>query len=143
MSEHPSRSTISLQHTTTHPPHCNTVQRTATHCNTSLAHIIRAPLAGHHITARHCKTLQDTATQELLTLLARPSRSTISPQDTDHTATHCNTLQHKSNSHCQSTPHGTPYHFKTLQHTATHCNTLQHKSSSHCQSAPHGAPCHQ
>ena len=32
-----------------------------------------------------------------------------------HTATHCNTLQHTATTHCNS-----------LQHTATHCNTLQH-----------------
>ena len=42
--------------------------------------------------------------------------------DLQHTATHCNTLQHVicvcndwSATHCN-----------TLQHTATHCNTLQH-----------------
>jgi len=34
-----------------------------------------------------------------------------------HTATHCNALQHS--------------HFNTLQHTAAHCNTLQH-TATHC-----------
>ena len=36
-----------------------------------------------------------------------------------HTATHCNTLQHQCIMDCRS-------HCNTLQHTATHCNTLQH-----------------
>ena len=43
-------------------------------------------------------------------------------QDTlQHTATHCNTLQHTEvdTSGCRT-------HCNTLQHTATHCNTLQH-----------------
>ena len=37
-----------------------------------------------------------------------------------HTATHCNTLQHTA-----ITLQHTATHCNTLQHTATHCNTLQ------------------
>jgi len=42
-----------------------------------------------------------------------------------HTATHCNTLQHAlqhTATHCSTLPH-TATHCNTLQHTATHCNT--------------------
>ena len=38
-----------------------------------------------------------------------------------HTAIHCNTLQHKCNTHAT--------HCNTLQHTAIHCNTLQHTAT--------------
>ena len=41
-----------------------------------------------------------------------------------HTATHCNTLQHYTQSHCNTLQH-TATHCNTLQHTATHRNTLQ------------------
>ena len=52
-----------------------------------------------------------------------------------HTATHCNTLQHTGgaarDASCRSTcwnptQCNTATHCSTLQHTATHCNTLQH-----------------
>jgi len=46
-----------------------------------------------------------------------------------HTATHCNTLQH--NTHCKTLRHLATH--STLQHTATHCNTLQHIcNTTHC-----------
>jgi len=69
-----------LQHTATH---CNTMYNTATHCSAL------------QLAATHCNTLQHTAAH----------CNTLS-----HTATHCNTLQH------------TATHCNTLQHTATHCN---------------------
>jgi len=70
-------------------PHCNTLQHTATHCNT-------LQLEARH-TAPHCNTLQHTATHcNALQLEARhtaPHRNTL-----QHTATHCNlrrdTLHH-------------------------------------------------
>ena len=48
-----------------------------------------------------------------------------------HTATHCNTLQHTatlSNMHMDHHNYMNTIrlHCNTLQHTATHCNTLQH-----------------
>ena len=49
-----------------------------------------------------------------------------------HTATHCNTLQHTA-IHCNTLQH-TATHCNTLRHTATHCNTLntlQH-TATHC-----------
>ena len=60
-----------------------------------------------------------------------------------HTATHCNTLQH---THCNTLRRpvdvrlgappmsrftATATHCNTLQHTATHCNTLHH-TATHC-----------
>jgi len=45
-----------------------------------------------------------------------------------HTATHCNTLQHTA-THAYG-GHAQP-HCNTLQHTATYCNTLQH-TATHC-----------
>jgi len=43
--------------------------------------------------------------------------------DSQHAATHCNTLQYTA-THCITLQH-TATHCNTLQHTATHCNTLQ------------------
>ena len=44
-----------------------------------------------------------------------------------HTATHCNTLQHRVYSVWVCSLVST--HCNTLQHTATHCNTLQHTAT--------------
>jgi len=62
-----------------------------------------------------------------------------------HTATHCNTLQHTA--HCTTLlPSGCPAtHCNTLYHTATHCNTLQHTAlpsgcpATHCTTLYHTA----
>ena len=56
----------------------------------------------------HCNTLQHIATH----CNAAWSTPCSTLQHTQHTATHCNTLQN------------TATHCNTLQHTATHCNTL-------------------
>jgi len=48
----------------------------------------------------------------------------------NHTATHCNTLQHTA-IHCCSLRQERKVWIITLQHTATHCNTLQH-TATHC-----------
>ena len=82
----------------------NTLQHTATHCNTLLQR-----------TATHWKNLSETSQ---LTGLGR-ERLTL-----QHTATHCNTLQHTA-THCNTLQH-TATHCNTLQHTATYYNTLQH-----------------
>jgi hypothetical protein len=81
---------------------CNTLQHTATHCNTlqERERQQRGALLQH--TATHCSTLQHTARER-----ASAKRCFV--------ATHCNTLQH------------TATHCSTLQHTATHCNTLQER----------------
>ena len=90
----------------------NTLQHTATHCNTlhSLQH-----------TATHCNTLQHTATH------------CISLQ---HTATIFHALQHNDATHCSTLQH-TATHCNTLQHTATRCNTLQHTATPTCQALQH------
>ena len=75
----------------------------ATHCNTLTKHCKKL----HH-TAKRCNA----ATTLLLqfTLAAKISHDTL-----QHTATHCNTLQHT---------HKTLQHtHKTLQHTTPQCNT--------------------
>jgi len=54
------------QHTTTH---CNTLQHTATHCNTLFSRLLQATIFSAWHTSTHCNPLQPTAT-------------------------HCNTLQH-------------------------------------------------
>jgi len=89
--------------------HCNTLQHTATHCNT------------------HCTTLQNAATH---------CNSLLAEWHTQHTATHCNTLQHTDtatncNTHCNTLEclrtkmTAARTSGNTLQHTATHCNTLE------------------
>jgi len=52
-----------------------------------------------------------------------------------HTATHCNTLQHRifcdddRDSFVETTRSNTATHCNALQNTATHCNTLQYRVS--------------
>ena len=112
---------------------CNTLQHTATHCNT------------------HCNTLQPTATHDntrqphnqlsdsswLSTQFT--TQDTETPYNTlQHTATRCNTLQHAA-THDNTRHHtiSSPIQFcsllnllrRTLQHTATHCNTRQHMTT--------------
>jgi len=70
---------------------CDTLQHTATHCNTL-----------QHAATTHCNTLQHAATHHNVLPFVETS------------ATQCNTLQY------------TATHRNTLQHTATRCNTLQH-----------------
>jgi len=68
-----------------------------------------------------------------------------------HSATHCNTLQHTATQFICSTSQEilrkcatyaylppTATHCNTLQHTATHCNTLQH-TATHCNTLQHTA----
>jgi len=55
-----------------------------------------------------------------------------------HTATHCNTLQHTAthcNTHTSQRRNYTATHIR-LQHTATHCNTLQH-TARYCNTLQH------
>ena len=75
---------------------CNTLQHTATHCNTLQPHTYTSPCERY---APHCHTLQHTATH----------CNTL-----QHTATHCNTLQHTAATHIHMTQ-------RDMHHTATHC----------------------
>jgi len=97
----------------------NTLQHTATHCNTlQLKHVFHFRIlppstVATHI-ATHCSTLQ-------------------------HTAAHCNTLQHTA-THCNTLQH-IAVHDNTLQHTTTHCSTLLH-AATHCNILQHTiTPC--
>jgi len=113
----------------TRATHYNTLQHTATHCNTLQQQTAtrwfhktprkRYPSSRH--TAAHCNTLQHISAH----------CSTL-----QHTAARCSTLQHKA-TQCNTVQHGAT-HYNTLQHTATHiaphtathcnthCNALQH-----------------
>ena len=108
--------------------HYNTLQHTATLCNTLLLYLHiegAARISGlttltntlQH-TATHCNTLQHSAP---VCTYRRCCESRVWPLSHSHlhTATHCNTLQHTA-THMQHTT----THCNTLQHTATHCNTL-------------------
>ena len=109
--------------------HCNTLQHTATLCNT-LEQILQH-IATHCNTLQHfvtlCDTLQqilqhtatDTATRLISCKKSRSmkhSESTALHNTLQQAVTQCNTLQHTA---------------ATLQHTATYCNTLQHIAT-HC-----------
>ena len=89
--------------------HCNTLQHTATHCNTLVLTCALFQIGNtlQHTTT-HCNTMQHTATH------CNTWQHTPTLQ---HIATHCNTLQ---------------YTAEILQHTATHCTslgTLQHATT--------------
>jgi len=118
-------------------------------------------------TARHCKTLQDTAihrnTLHRNVLYIRSGLTHVSifvwlctthGSTMHHTTTHCSALQHTATycnaAHCISgarlgtRPHFymtlqyTTTHYNALQYTATHCNTLQH-TATHCNTLQHTA----
>ena len=46
-----------------------------------------------------------------------------------HTAIHCNTLQHTGTGDISTPLQYTAAHCSTLQHTAAHCSTLQHTAT--------------
>jgi len=119
---------------------CNTLQHTATHCNT-LERVWRGKGSTYvlHHTATHCNTLQ---------LVWRDKGSTYVLQ---HTATYCNVFGESKAQHmcspsqwlidtaplCNALQH-TAIRCNTLQHTATHCNTL-HYTAPHCTTLHHTA----
>jgi len=73
--------------------HCNTLQHTATHCNTPHCNTLQH-------TATHCSTWRHTATRH--TMLHHTARCCTTLQHVDE---HCNTLQHNaqhSNNKCVS-----------------------------------------
>ena len=125
--------------------HCNTLQHTATCCNTLLQHTAthchKQTWSCRVIfrTERHCNTLNHTATN-------KPGVA----ESLCRAATHCNTLQHTAAHH--SILHDTVKHCSahtwscrvivlrcsTMQHTATHCNTLHH-TAAHCNTLQHAA----
>jgi len=103
---------------------CNSLQLTATHCNThiSVDEWGNADSCVLQHAATRCKLLQHIAT--LVSLLTNEAVQILAfcmyiCYNTLQTAaiTHCNTQQLPA-AHC------------TLQHTATHCNTLQHTHTS-------------
>ena len=105
-------------------------------------------------TARHCNTLQHTATQRSTRKVWWCVSAATHCDTLQHTATHCNTLLHTAAycntlqrkdrraqyggasqlqhtaTHCNTLRHSAT-HYNTLQHTTTHCNTLQH-TATHC-----------
>ena len=116
---------------------CNTLQHSATHCNTLQTRCNTLQPAACHRQGRLHRALlwnrRQSAAYSLRwsglfcrsLLLQHPATHC----NTLHTATHCNTLQHTA-THCNALEH-TATHWNTLQHTATHCNTLQHIAT-HC-----------
>ena len=155
---------MTLQHT---GKYCNTLQHISTH---TLQHsgISLSLLTGHPsgVFARHCNTLQHTATccntlQHTATHCNIKGSLSLSTEGISlrgihimlqHTATRCNTLQHAA-THCNTLQHRgiflslsraslsgeSTLHCNTLQYTATHCNTLQH-TATHCNTLQHTPP---
>jgi len=125
------------------PPLANTLQHTATHCNTlqphcnhtftdwELLHIAWARAAYCNTlrhTATHCNALQRTATYYNTLQLSATQCNSL-----QHTATtlqrHCNNTKLRVVTCCKRASYTlqlTATHCNTLQHTATHSNTLQH-----------------
>jgi len=124
--------------------YCNTLQLTATHCN-SLQHLTpktqswspqREPYTNtlHH-TAPHCTTLQHLTPKSQprnLNLIPQPQSPKREPYTNKlyNIATHGNALQNIA-THCNTLPqqrsipnvNPTPTHCMTLQHTATRCHS--------------------
>ena len=94
--------------------HCSTLQHSVNLCNT------------------HCNTMQYAATIYPQEVEEQPIHnyqvSTHCNNTLQHTATHCNTLQHLTHTYQVAT-----HYNNTLQHTATHCNTPQHTATTHPQ----------
>jgi len=134
---------------------CNTLQHTATHCNTLLycnimcLHAFILPhscciLLQH--TATHCNAVQDTATHSN-TLQRTATYGRTCAHCNRYCATHCDKLQRADT--LTLAMHLTARHCNTLQHTAIHCNTLQHTAphrttphhtAVHCSTLHHTAP---
>jgi len=89
---------------------CNTLQHTARHWHNTLQH-----------TATHCNTMQHTAARQRFARSAMPAMRRAMSGDycipLQHTATHCNTLQYPT----------TPCN--TMQHLAARCTTPQHPAT--------------
>jgi len=123
---------VSLSYYGISATHCNTLQHTATRCNTHTNlsyHWIGAThcIAPQH-TATYCNTLQHTAnfscipsdkrnTHVLQHKLQRKAH--VLQHKHTHTAIYCNTHSYYWIRECNT-------HMHTLPHAATHCNTLQH-----------------
>jgi len=107
-------------------PSCNTLQLTATHCN----------------------TLQHTVCVHIIDILVvkHPVDTRADQKDLYHlegtAATRCNTLQHAA-TRCNTRIHcnkerSIQFWRSRLQHTTTYCNTLQH-TATHCNTQQHTA----
>jgi len=114
----------------------DTLQRTATHCNTpqhtaTQISIISVPGEKHaacatYCNTTHCNTLQHTATQTSIIIVPSAMRAASATHGNtlQHTATHCNTPQNRpQSSSCQAQC------AQLLQHTATQSNTPQHTAT--------------
>ena len=139
----------SLQRTATH---CNTLQHAATHCNCILKDMLEDQMSRVRDTldtTSHCNTLQHTAThvcwtlsEDMLKNMPRGAHSAPDPLNTmhfatsrlQHTATPCNTLHQQIQIHCVFRQ----VNCSTLQHTATYCNILQH-TATRCDTLQHTA----
>jgi len=89
-----------------HALHSNTVQHTATHCNT-----LQFRHCNTHPT--YCNTQYECGLKWMLDwirALLRRTRCIATHNTLQHTATHCNTLQHTAT--------------QAQLHTSAHCNTL-------------------
>jgi len=112
--------------------HCNTLQRTATHCN-----------APQHINV-NAEQAADTTRGIPVTRIDKISLQHARCNTLQRTATHCNALQHTA-THKYKCGTGCRYYAwhsrdsywqnitatRSLQHTATHCNALQ-CTATHC-----------
>jgi len=123
--------------------HCNTLQHTAAHCNT-----LQLAEGGYNcqvtvsaepiVCATLCNTLQHTATH-------RNTHCNVPFHTLQHIATHCNTLHFAVGGYnCQVTVSAEPIvcatHCSTLQHTAPHCNThCNAHFFTHCNTLQHTA----
>ena len=130
----------------------NTLQHSATHCNT-LRQIIEAPLrqiiverdhifvecSGTH-TATHCNTLQHGAThcnilrqiiEEQLCQMIVKRDHMFGERSVTHTATHSKTLQHMSTHYSWTSSADDSQKWPHLRRmfSDTHCNTLQHTAT--------------
>jgi len=128
---------------------CNTLQHTATHCNTQVVVEVVHPNAQLQQTAVHCNTLQHTATHcntQVVVEVVRPNAQlqhiVIHFNTLQCTATHCNTLQHTGGSEgsapkCAAALRGWSFHIRgllpscsgMLQYVAVCCSVLQHDLS--------------
>ena len=129
-------------------PQRNTLQHTATHCNT---------LQFHSLPAQHTATTTHYNNRVLMHIWFEQSQMMTKHICLIYVATHCNILQHDATrcntlqhaatrcytllhatTHCQTLPNTATYciimqhnaiHGPYLQHIATHCNTLQHTAT--------------
>jgi len=103
---------------------CNTLQQTATDCNTlqcTASHTAAPRDFFQKIDLEH-----NFSGANVVCVGKTPAAHFNKPQ---HTATHCNTMQHYSGKDLQQFLRRSRCNGRTPQHIATHCNTLQHTAT--------------